>query len=188
MEGLIKLHNTFHHVDWLNSLMRFFTSLGDLGFVWLLLAFIFIFAKKTRKISLILLISLGASYIFSSQIIKNIVNRPRPFMVNQDFKDYIISMGMELTKETSFPSSHTLTSFCSATVICYYSKKLGLISFVIAFLIAVSRIYLCVHYPTDVLAGIILGVLFGLVMIYLYNLMIRKIKQKKRESIRKNDF
>ena len=72
MEGLIFLHNTFHHIDWLNWVARIITHLGDVAIVWLAIAFVLFWNKKTRKCSIVLICSIGAGYLFNNLALKNI--------------------------------------------------------------------------------------------------------------------
>ena len=187
MEGLIKLHNTFHHIDWLNSLVKIITHLGDVAFIWLLIAFVMFWFKKTRKCSIVLVVSVGLGYVLNSLILKNIINRDRPFLLNEEFKNFILSLKMELPDESSFPSGHAFSSFCAATIIFLFYKKAGIFAYVLAFLIALSRVYLCVHYPTDVLAGMVIGSLFAVLIYYVLRLIENKIRSKKAKEIRENN-
>ena len=170
MEGLITIHRTFHGIDWLNQIFKFITMLGDIGFIWFVIAFILLFFKKTRKGAIIMIVSLGVGYIFNK--------------LYQLSEKYAIIL--ELPEGTSFPSGHAFSSFLCATLLCLYNKKLGFITFPLAFLIALSRVYLCVHYPTDVLAGALIGVLFAVNVYFIGNFIIRKINSKKRQSAREN--
>lgn len=187
MEGLIKLHNTLHHLNGLNMFARVVTILGDVGCIWLITAFILFLFKKTRRCSIALILSLAVGYVFNNLILKNIFNRMRPFVVNEEFKEFILSLGMKLPMGSSFPSGHAFSSFCSATVIFIFFKKPGIIAYAIALLIALSRIYLCVHYPTDVIAGSILGVVFAIITYYIFRLIEKKYCNSQREKVRNKD-
>ena len=186
MEGLINIHNTFHGEMWLNNVFKLITNLGDIGFVWLVIAAVLFFFKKTRKGAIIMVVSLGVGYVFNNLLLKNIFLRDRPFVVNEEFKQFLINIGLELPEGTSFPSGHAFSSFLCATLLFLYNKKLGYLTFPLAFLIALSRVYLCVHYPTDVLAGALIGVLFSINVYYIGNFIVRKINSKKRQSARNN--
>lgn len=187
MEGLINLHNSFHNIGWLNNMVKFITHLGDVGCFWLMLAFVLFWFKKTRNCSIMIVVSLLIGYVFNNLVLKNIFNRARPFEENSVFKDFLLEIKMELPDGSSFPSGHAFSSFCCATIVFLFHKKLGILSFVVAILIALSRVYLCVHYPTDVLAGAVIGALFAIMMFYIYRLVMRKIDFIKREKVRKND-
>lgn len=141
----------------LDRLMCFITSLGSAGRVWILLAVILLIRPKTRKSGAVILTALVVDLILCNGILKNLVGRTRPFDVNTS-----VSILINKPRDFSFPSGHTAVSF--ATVVALFlsgEKKLWKISLVAAVLIAFSRLYLYVHYPTDILGGIVVGILAG---------------------------
>jgi undecaprenyl-diphosphatase len=83
-----------------------------------------------------------------------------------------------MPKGYSFPSGHTLSAFLGATVLCCYKRSWGIPALILAGLIAFSRLYLYVHFPSDVLAGLVLGVVIGLVTVFLYGKIMRKDKKQ----------
>lgn len=85
--------------------------------------------------------------------------RPRPFVTHPN-----LTALLDPGDEWSFPSAHTLSAFAAATALFFYHRKSGVLAYVLAFLIGFSRLYACVHYPTDVLAGLVIGVLCGLLV------------------------
>ena len=132
------------------------TTFGNKGFIWLLLAaFLFAF-KKTRKQSFMIIIGILLVYILGDHILKPLLERPRPFREFPLFP--LAELLIEPPGMYSFPSGHTSSSFVAAAVLFRYKKKWGLIALIPAILIAFSRLYLYVHYPSDVLVGILLGV------------------------------
>ena len=66
MEGLVNLHNGIHHVGWLNNIFKYITYLGDVGFVWLFIAFILFWFKRTRKSAIVMVVSLAVGYVFNN--------------------------------------------------------------------------------------------------------------------------
>ena len=101
--------------------------------------------------------------------------RPRPYV---SF-DFLIPLG-HLDNETSFPSGHTCSSFAAAAAIYFmYGKKAGIPAFILASLISLSRLYVGVHYPTDILAGVIVGVLCGLAGAAICKAITKKVEKKK---------
>ena len=141
----------------LDSLFVFMTGLGDNGLIWITAAVLMLCFKKSRRYAIVLLLCLGLTFLTGELIIKNIVCRLRPCIQYYDFiKD---NMLIPVPTSYSFPSGHSGTSFASAFVILMFNKKLGVAAYILAVLIALSRMYLYVHYPTDVAAGIILGTL-----------------------------
>jgi len=184
MEGLVWVHNTFHQCGWLNETVKVITSLGDTAMVWIAIAVVMLFFRKTRNAAIVMLISLAIGYIVNDFVLKNIFERIRPFNENMDFKIFLESINMELPSGFSFPSGHTFSSFNCAIILMCFNKKFGYFALPLASLIALSRIYLCVHYPTDVLAGVILGAVTALLVFYAYKVVMKIIKKYKREFIR----
>ena len=84
--------------------------------------------------------------------------------------------GIKPENDFSFPSGHTIASFEGAVSIFIYNKKWGIPALILAFLIAFSRLYLCFHYPTDVLVAAILGIAFAILASYIAKWMINKFK------------
>lgn len=144
----------------MDKLMIFITSLGDRGFIWIAIGIILLIQKKYRKTGFVLLISLFITSTIGEGIIKNIVQRPRPFITYPN-----VSIIINPPISFSFPSGHTASSFAAAVVLGYYIKDWRYIFYIFATLIAFSRIYLFVHYPSDIIAGILLGVTCSLLTI-----------------------
>ena len=152
-------------LDWLqtirtpigDALMCFITSLGNVGAIWIVLAVVLIAIPKTRKSGIIVAAALIIDAVLCSGILKNVFCRIRPFDVNTAIQVLITK-----PRDFSFPSGHTSASFAAATAL-YLAKerKLFILTLVLACLIAFSRMYLYVHYPTDVLGGLILGLIAG---------------------------
>ena len=112
--------------------------------------------------------------------IKNIICRPRPFVTYPDLTvNGITPTGF------SFPSGHTTSSFAAAAVIIIRKEKFAVFTAVLAFLIAFSRLYNCVHYPTDVLCGAVLGIALAIITCLIFknfgwdNRLNKKIIRKK---------
>lgn len=142
---------THMRTPFLDSFFTRITHLGDAGTVWILIAVILLFTKKYRKAGIGMLIVMLIANIIGDQIIKPLVGRARPFT----YRD--IQLLIPPPGRFSFPSGHTASSFGAAVFLYLYDKKLGTPAFILAALIAFSRLYLYVHYPTDVLGGILLG-------------------------------
>ena len=137
----------------LDIFMSNITKLGNAGIVWILLTIVLLLIPKTRKSGLILASALIVDLILCNGILKPLIARIRPFDVNS-----AIQLIVAKPHDYSFPSGHTAASF-TAVMALYLAgeKKLWKIALVLAVLIAFSRLYLYVHYPTDVLGGIITG-------------------------------
>lgn len=148
----------------LDILMPFVTYLGDKGLIWIIVTILLISIKKHKKEGYILLSVLILSTILGEGLLKHIIRRPRPFQEMQTIKLLI-----KKPSSYSFPSGHTTSSFAAAGVLGYYFKKYKVYFYALAVLIAFSRIYLFVHYPSDVLAGIILGLFSSVVVLKISN-------------------
>lgn len=143
--------------------MKWITGLGDYGWIWILLAMILLMISRTRKIGLTVLIALLGSLLVNNLILKNLVARTRPYEVIEGLQ-LMVSKAVDL----SFPSGHSGSSFAAATVIAKMMPKCyGILALVLAALIAFSRLYVGIHYPTDVLAGVLDGIAIGLLAVLL---------------------
>lgn len=143
------------HSPILDKIMVFITSLGNGGIVWIVIALILFFQrdKKYKREALYISLGLIIFSIIGLLILKPLIGRPRPFTVGNF--DLLIKKPMG----SSFPSGHTGSSFAAAWGIFHFRKKEGILALILACLIGFSRMYLSVHYPTDVLAGIVVGIL-----------------------------
>ena len=157
----------------LDNIMIFITSLGNGGMIWIAATIVLLIPKKTRKAGIMSAVALLGSLIINNNIVKNIVQRPRPFVTFADLQIIIPT-----PSEFSFPSGHTSSSFAAAAVFYrHLPKKLGLPAVILAGLIGFSRLYVGVHYPTDVIAGVLMGILLSYLAEYLVNLFVKKLKK-----------
>lgn len=148
---------TFHSQGWLNYIMKYITYIGEFGAVPIACALILLIFKKTRKGGFICAVALIFNFLIVNALLKHVVNRPRPWTEFEEIKLFYEQFSVRLPTDSSFPSGHTAACFSVAVAcICAFKWK-GIPALVIAFLVALSRIYLCVHYPTDVLAGALIG-------------------------------
>ena len=155
----------------LNPIMVLISNLGNGGFIFIVATIILLLNKKTRKIGLTFAISLIIGFIIVNLIMKPTIARIRPYEINQAV--ILLSGKMH---DYSFPSGHTLAGFEFATAVFLYNKKWGLISYIFALLMGFSRLYLYVHFPTDVICGAILGVLFSIISYYITKAICKKFK------------
>ena len=136
-------------------IVTFITHLGDKGILWILLTIALICFRKTRKMGMACLISMVIGLVVTNLVIKNWAARPRPYDFFED-----LTLIIERQHDFSFPSGHSTNSFACAWVIFRMAKKrYGVPALILAILIALSRLYVGVHYPTDVLAGMAIGIL-----------------------------
>ncbi|MEG0804966.1 MAG: phosphatase PAP2 family protein [Lachnospiraceae bacterium] len=143
--------------DILTPIFIFITKLGNGGILWIVISILLLFSKKTRTIGFMSLLSLAASALIVNVCLKNLVARVRPYEVITGLK-----LLVERQSDFSFPSGHAASSFASASIFLWeFPKKIGIPFMILAGLIAFSRLYVGVHYPLDVLAGILIGVLLA---------------------------
>ena len=139
-----------------DAVMPYITKFADSGIGWILLALVLLIPRKTRRMGAAMGVALAIGFVTGNLLLKNLVARTRPFLFDPSIELFIAP-----PHEFSFPSGHTLASFeCAVAVFCY-RRKWGVAALLFAVLIAFSRLYLQVHYPTDVLCGAILGSLIG---------------------------
>lgn len=140
---------------WLDPIMRGITHLGDSGILWIIVTLVLIILRKTRRIGIICAISMIIGLVLTNVILKNWLARTRPYELIDGLK-----LMIEKQKDFSFPSGHATNSFAAGWVIFRrVPRRYGIPTLILACLIALSRLYVGVHYPTDVLAGMLIGIL-----------------------------
>ena len=158
-------------LDWFFSTI---TRLADSGIFWILLAVTLLLFKKTRKTGLMMGVALLFGLVVGNMTLKPLIARIRPYDLNPS-----VTLLIDKLHDYSFPSGHTLSSFEGATVLMIRDKRFGIPAIILAALIALSRLYLYVHYPTDVLAGAILGAAFGFLAVAVVNAIDEKRNARK---------
>lgn len=147
------------HQPILDKIMVFFSTIGNSGLFWIILALVLVCFRKTRCMGICMLASMALGFLTGNLIIKPLVARPRPCWINPE-----VNMIIAVPTDFSFPSGHTLASFAAATACFINNKKAGIIAGIIAVIIGFSRMYLYVHFPTDVIVGMVMGIGAGIIM------------------------
>lgn len=149
---LIELINNKIKNKYLDAFMYRATNLGGASFILTFTIFLIVFGNANwRIIGIEALLALTISQ-FIVVSLKVLLNRERPYKI----LEHLHTFGIEL-RDYSFPSGHTTASFSLATTIALNIPRLSIVVFFLAIIIGLSRIYLGVHYPTDVLAGVLVG-------------------------------
>ncbi len=139
--------------DFLDVFLTFVTKLGNGGFIWLFIGTLMCCFRKSRRTGVILLCSVAAGFLIGEMTIKPMIGRLRPFMDNT-----AVELLIDPPRGFSFPSGHSMSSFAAATALFLCGKrKVSWLWYLGAALMAFSRLYLYVHYPSDVLVGAVLG-------------------------------
>ena len=140
----------------LDTIMPAVTALGSGAALWLALAAVLLLRPQTRRTGWMLLGALALETVCCNLLLKPLVARPRPFALEPGVQLLITPPG-----DFSFPSGHTAAGFAAVSALYFGKSRLWLPALAAAVLIAFSRLYLYVHYPTDVLAGAVLGAACG---------------------------
>lgn len=153
----------------LDKTMPLITVLGNAGIFWILTAVVMLCFSKTRRAGLAVGFALLMGLLLCNITLKPLCARIRPYDYQLEHFGMTIPLLIEREHEFSFPSGHTIASFEAATALMLWNKKWGIPAMVLAVLIAFSRLYLYVHYPTDVIASVVLGVGLGIAGTYFAN-------------------
>jgi len=148
---LIQIHSVSQN-SFLDSVMPYVTNLGTMGAVWILISLVLISNRKYRNAGIMCIAAMLLTTAIGEGMLKNLIQRPRPFVQYPT-----IELLIPKPSSYSFPSGHTGSSFAAAWILAMNVKKAAVPVYILAGAIAFSRLYLMVHYPSDVLAGIILG-------------------------------
>lgn len=171
----------------LDVIMPIITYLGSGGIIWSVTAIIMLCFKKSRKSGIIIIISLLLGLFLSTIGLKNIVGRERPYNADGALlavENLLIGIP---SGRYSFPSGHSISSFSAATVIAMYNKKLGIPAIILASLICFTRLYLYVHFPTDVIVGAVFGILIAFLSDFTFYKIQEKINERKLSNNPKQD-
>ena len=166
----------------LDVIFTFITHLGDTpGIIWFILGICLLIPKKTRKLGVLLFAGLAFSSIINNLVLKELIGRPRPYNLDpQVWLDagytYEWPNLIKKSSSPSFPSGHTSTSIGAAFALLLGCKKkelgIGIPAFILSLLVGFSRIYVHVHYPTDVIVGALIGLISGVIVYFLFTKLI----------------
>ncbi len=193
------LNNTFANYDYaiLNAMhnlavvagnlatpfLKFISFLGEDGLFLIALSLVLMLFKKTRKVGICMFGAIGLGGVITSVFLKDVIARPRPFLeAGKPFEIWWRYVGAEPKQSFSFPSGHvtaTMAAMTSIFLLC--CKKYSWTGFIFVGLMGVSRNYLMVHYPSDVLGGIVVGFASAYVA-YLITKAIYKFLEKNKQN------
>ena len=171
-------------LDWIQEYLRtpfldkavpILTRLNDNGEIWMILAVLLILFKKHRKAGLSVTAGLVLDLVSCNLVLKPMIGRIRPFMVNT-----AVELLVEAPSSAAFPSGHTASSFAAVGALWAGKSPFRKPAAVVAILIALSRLYLYVHWPTDILGGIVVGWVCGYLGAKLIMFIHKKIVAKKQ--------
>ena len=147
----------------LDKVMAFLSTIGNAGALWIVIGVVLCISKKYRRGGMQMLSAELLSFIVGNLIIKNMVDRLRPCQI-----DETVSLIVKIPFDSSFPSGHTLNDITAAVTLMFIDKRMGIPAIVLAVLIAFSRMYNFMHFPTDILAGAVLGVVSAVFVNFLF--------------------
>ena len=142
--------------DLLDTMLPMISSFGDKGIGWIVLSVILTCIPRYRKAGITMGLALIFCLLIGNMTLKPLIARPRPYTYFPEMTLLIAPLA-----DFSFPSGHTFASFASATALFLYHKKAGIAAYILAAIIAFTRLYLYVHFPSDVIAGMLLGIFSG---------------------------
>lgn len=150
-------------------LMPKITWLGNGGLIWILAAAVLLCIRKRRRYGVLLLIGLALGLLIGNIILKNAAARPRPCWL-----DPTVQLLIRAPRDYSFPSGHTMASVIGATVLTGADRRFAPVAIPLAALIAFSRLYLFVHFPSDVLAAVLIGLAIGGLVLFAHRQWLRR--------------
>ena len=166
----------------LDFIMPLITLLGDAGIFWIAVSVVLLLIPKYRKAGLSMGIALLIGVVICNMILKPWVGRIRPYEYQLIHFGKTIELLVATPHDFSFPSGHTIASFEAAVALTVHSRKLGIPAMILAVLIAFSRMYLYVHYPTDVLASVVLGTAFAFLGCFLAKKIFQLVQSKRQAA------
>ena len=164
----------------MDKFMPFITLFGEGGIFWIALSVLLMVFPKTRKIGLGMGLAMALGLLVCNVTLKPLIARPRPYDFQLTEFGKTIPLLIEAQHDFSFPSGHTIACFEASVVLLKNNKWMGVPAFILAILVSFSRMYLYVHYPTDVIVSVLLGTLFAFIGNALAGLLAPKLAPRKR--------
>lgn len=165
--------------DFMDFIMPIITLFGEAGIFWIAWGALLLIFPKYRKAGFGMLLALIFGLIVCNMILKPWVMRPRPYDFQLAVYGKEIAMLIEKQHDFSFPSGHTIACFEASVVLMLTHKKMGIPALILAVLVSFSRLYLYVHYPSDVIVSVILGTAFAFLANWIVNMLWKKLPVKK---------
>ena len=165
----------------LTAIMVTITTLGDEGIIFILLGLVLLFTKKHRKAGFAILTALVVMLICNNLILKELFARTRPYNLDETIyawwhEIYKFPEMVHKPSSYSFPSGHTSSAFAAALALVFYNRKIGIPTIVFAALMGFSRIYVEVHYCTDVIGAVIVSFLYAVFAVLIVNALYPKVE------------
>ena len=170
----------------LDAVMPIVTLFGEGGIFWIAWAVLMLIFPKTRKTGIAMGIALVMGVLICNVTLKPLVQRPRPYDFQAENFGVTIKLLIDAQHDFSFPSGHTIASFEAAVPLLLYDKRMGIPAMMIALLVTFSRLYLYVHYPTDVIFSMFAGILLGLLGCAIVAIVYKFLPEKRGKYQRAN--
>lgn len=160
--------------DFLTGIFKVITTLGEGGVLWIVLGLLLLFNKKTKWMGITVLAALLFTLLVGNLTLKPLVARPRPCWRHPEIPLLIAN-----PKDFSFPSGHSMSSFAAAASVLMWNRRAGIAALAGAVIMACTRLYFYVHYPTDIVAGLLIGVVLGILAYRIVKPVGRRWEERK---------
>ena len=181
LDFMIWLHEHLSPNSLLTQIMKIISELGDHGIIWIALGLAMLCFKKTRVPGAVMLISLATGWILNDFVLKNLFARPRPVNASSFLLNWVQQSGYKIPSGFSFPSGHAMGAGTCCFILIYFFRWRATLPTITGALIVISRIYIAAHYPTDVITGILLGIIIARLITWAYAYYFPKLTQKIKD-------
>ena len=151
------------HNPVLDKVMVFVSALGNAGIFWIAVGLLLLITKRYRRGGAQMLVAMAVTFVIGNLILKNLVARERPCWIDRE-----VLLLMASPSDYSFPSGHSMNGFAGSVSLLCIDRRIGIPAVILAAVIAFSRLYLFMHFPTDVFAGIVIGLVIALITNYVF--------------------